>query len=74
MKIDKVVTIIIHRLNDGYITIVFFSLDPRFDLQNNANSDTFPAKTEASYLQSIPTFSKLFWACRLVALQDFHFA
>ena len=39
---------------------LFFSVDPRFDLQKNANSDTFPAETEASYLQSITAFSKHF--------------
>ena len=69
---SNVASIFIHLLNDGiYYWIYygsFFSLDPLFDLQKNANSDTFLAETEASYLQSIPAFSKHFRTSRIVAL------
>ena len=33
--------------------------------KKNANSDTFPSETEASYLQCIPAFSKHFRNCPL---------
>ena len=59
-------------LNDGYITVVFLPGSPLRSTKN-ANSDTFPAETEASYLQSIPAFSKHFRTSRIVTLQDFHF-
>ena len=39
---------------------LFSSLDPRFELQNKANSDTFQVETETSFLQSNSAFSKHF--------------